>query len=258
MNTITELYKKSFIEAVIAANKELYTYINTKLCFTDLKASNTIGYGGDKTLNIDLIAENIFIKYLQKFGTIYSEECGKIDNNNDNFLIIIDPIDGSDNLASSLAYYGTSVALRLNNITVAGFVCNLATSILTFKAFDDEIINFSLSKALNVKIPINQNSAIGIFERSYAYPLICQEFYENKIKYRSPGAVALSLSNANNYNFVLIIANIREFDVTAALHISSDLFTHQTDKFLLISKNKRIFSLIKEILKEKLVITPHK
>ncbi len=257
MNTITELYKKSFIEAVISANTELYSYINTKLSLNDLKASNSIGYGGDKTLNIDLIAENIFIKHLKEFGNIYSEECGKLSDKNE-FLIIIDPIDGSDNMASSLPYYGTSVALQLDNITIAGFVCNLVTSILIYKAFDEKIVNISLSKSILSPILINENSNIGIFERAYNYPLICQKFYENKIKYRSPGAIALSLSNAKNYNFVLIIGTIREFDIAGALYISSDLFTHQTDKFLLISKNKRIFSLIKEILKEKFVITPHK
>ena len=249
MKTITELYKKSFIEAVIAANKELYTYINTNLIKNDLEPSNTIGCGGDNSLNIDLIAENIFIKYLKEFGNIYSEECGVLSNDKE-FLIIIDPIDGSDNIASNLPYYGTSIALKLNNITIAGFVCNLVTAQLKYKAFNQEVINISLFDSSFISEVLKNKSSIGIFERAYAYPNICQKFYENKIKYRSPGAVALSLSSAKNYNFVLIIGAIREFDIAAALHISSGLFTQHTDNFLLISKNERNFSLIKEILKE--------
>ena len=76
MKNITVSYKNSFIEAVILANKELYTYINTNLSLNDYEYTNTIGFGGDNSLKIDLIAENIFIKHLEKFGNIYSEECG--------------------------------------------------------------------------------------------------------------------------------------------------------------------------------------
>ena len=53
-------YKSTFIKAVILANKELLTYINNELKLEDLNYSKQIGYGGDKTLNIDLIAEEIF------------------------------------------------------------------------------------------------------------------------------------------------------------------------------------------------------
>ena len=63
MNNITASYKNSFIEAVILANKELYTYINTNLSLNDYEYTNTIGFGGDNSLKIDLIAENIFIKH---------------------------------------------------------------------------------------------------------------------------------------------------------------------------------------------------
>jgi len=204
---------------------------------------------GDNSLNIDLYAEKLFIKHLKPFGNIYSEECGFIDTYSD-FDIIIDPIDGSDNFMSGLPYYGTSIALKYKDEIIAGFVYNLATDIMVYKAFNSEVISLKLLDFSSLDSDIKRVSKIGIFERAYAYPKICQKLYENKIKYRSPGAVALSLSNAKNYDFVLFCGDIREFDIAAALYISSDLFIYKTHKNLLISKNKLKFELIKEFIKE--------
>uniref|UniRef100_A0A4W5LS03 FAD/NAD(P)-binding domain-containing protein n=1 Tax=Hucho hucho TaxID=62062 RepID=A0A4W5LS03_9TELE len=80
------------LDAVILSNKELHTYINTNLSSKDYEYTNTIGFGGDNSLKIDLIAENIFIKYLKKFGNIYSEECGLLSINSE-YTIIVDPLD---------------------------------------------------------------------------------------------------------------------------------------------------------------------
>ena len=249
LTNITDLYKNNFIKAVLSSNKELYTYIKTNLNSNDLSYSNTIGYGGDNSLNIDLYAENLFIKHLKEFGNIYSEECGFLDNKSD-FDIIIDPIDGSDNFISKLPYYGTSIALKYKDKIIAGFVYNLATDMLIYRAFDSDIKTLNLSKEYSINSDIKTNSKLGIFERAYSYPIICQKLYANKIKYRSPGAVALSLSNARNYDFVLFLGEIREFDIAASLYICRDLFIYKTHTKLLISKNKLKFELIKEIIKE--------
>ena len=249
MNNLTASYKNSFIEAVILANKELYTYINTNLSLNDYEYTNTIGFGGDNSLKMDLIAENIFIKYLEKFGNIYSEECGLLSTNKE-CTIIIDPLDGSNNFYSNLPYYGTSVALQKNGITIAGFVTNLVSSVIIYRAFDDEIKYFSLLKETNFT-PINlSKTKFSIFERAYEYPAICDFLSKNNIKYRSLGAVALSLSEANNYDFVLYGGKIRDFDVAAALYICKELFVYRTDKILLISQNKQKINLIKEFINE--------
>lgn len=249
MNTsITDLYKSSFIKAVILANKELFLYINKKLTLYDLKFSEKIGFGGDKTLNIDLIAENIFIKNLEKFGNIYSEECGKLSNEK-KFDIIIDPLDGSDNFSSNLPYYGTSVALVYKNETVAGFVCNLVSGVLTYRAFNGDIQRIYFTENRDNLI-VSEDKKIGIFERAYSYPEICTKLRHKKLKFRSPGAVALSLCNAKNYSFVLFAGNIREFDILASLYICNELFLYKTKKFVLIAENKLNFNQIKEIIKE--------
>ena len=249
MNTlITDLYKDSFIKAVILSNRELFFYINNNLTNNDLKFTEKIGYGGDKTLNIDLIAEKIFIKYLEVFGNIYSEECGRLSSNK-KFDIVIDPLDGSDNFSSNLAYYGTSIALVYKEEILAGFVCNLANGVLTYKAFDEKV-KFEFFLESRNPLLVSNDKKFGIFERAYAYPKICTELRHQNIKFRSPGAVAISLCNARNYTFVLLAGNIREFDILASLYICNDLFLYKTDKFVLISKNKVLFNQIKEIIKE--------
>ena len=248
MNTpITDLYKSSFIKAVILANKKLFLYINNSLTHEDLNYSEQIGFGGDKTLNIDLIAENIFIKYLEVFGNIYSEECGKLSKDK-KFDIVIDPLDGSDNFSSNLPYYGTSVALVHKDETIAGFVCNLVTGVLTYRAFDEDIKKEYFLENRNNLI-VSSNKKIGIFERAYSFPDICTKLRHEKLKFRSPGAVALSLCDAKNYDFVLFAGNIREFDILASLYICNELFLYKTEKFVLIAQNKQKFHQIKEIIK---------
>lgn len=248
MNTpITDLYKSSFIKAVILANKKLFFYINNLLSFEDLDYTDQIGFGGDKTLKIDLYAENIFIKYLEIFGNIYSEECGRLSSDK-KFDIIIDPLDGSNNFSSNLPYYGTSVALVDENKTIAGFVCNLVSGVLTYRAFDDDVKKEYFLENRDNRI-VSKDKKIGIFERAYAYPEICTKLRHENIKFRSPGAVALSLCDAKNYDFVLFVGKIRDFDILASLYISNELFLYKTKKFVLIAENKEKFYQIKEIIK---------
>ena len=238
----------SFTNAVIKANRELYEYISTHMSSLDLEESKTVGYGGDKTLNIDIIAEEIFIKHLSLFGDIFSEEIGLISSNS-NIRIIIDPLDGSHNFLSQLPYYGTSVALEIDGITKAGYVTNLSNSTILYR--DDKKINhISLLDGSEIKTYDVKNPEIGIFERAYAYPKICEKLNKKRIKFRSPGAAALSLSYAKNFRFVIFAGKVREFDVAAALFICGDLFIHQDPEFLIIAKTEAYLVLIKEIIKE--------
>ncbi len=240
-NQITDFYKENFIKAVILANKKLFSHIHKKLKNKDLQYSNTTGYGGDNSLNIDLYAEKLFIKHLKKFGNIYSEECGFKDFGKD-FTIILDPIDGSNNLYSNLEYYASSLALKYENKIIAAFVCNLATGKLIYRAFDSKVIELSFLKR---NILSTSKNKLAIFERAYEYPKICKKLSKINIKFRSLGASALSLANARNYLFVLHKGNIREFDISAALYICEDLYIYQNKNTLLICKDKNIFEEIK-------------
>ncbi|WP_419769410.1 MAG: inositol monophosphatase family protein [Candidatus Marinarcus sp.] len=237
---------KAFINSCIEANKEIYEYITTHISTEDYNYSGIIGEGGDNSLNMDLKAEAVFVKHLNTYGSIYSEESGVFENKSDN-IIVIDPLDGSDNFVSGLPYYGTSVALNSKGKTIAAMVCNLSSGDIIYKIKDENIIYQNLFKK-NYTPHTPVNSKIALFERSYKFPEVCSLLYSQGIKYRSPGAVALSLATARNFDFVLFIGKMRSFDLDAGLFICEDLNVYKTDKILLVCKNECKFKIIKELL----------
>jgi myo-inositol-1(or 4)-monophosphatase len=249
MIEILDNYKESFKKAVILANKEICFYIDEKISSSDYEYTNDLGFGGDYTLNIDLVFENIFIKHLSPFGNIYSEECGLIDNSSE-FTIIIDPLDGSNNFLSNLPYYGTSVALKKDGKVVAGFVTNLVSKTTVYRAFDDEVKYFCLKKMSYFKPNFAKKSEIAIFEKAYDYPKICKKLHEHNIKFRSLGSIALSLSNVKNYQFVLFAGNVREFDIEAALYICFDSYIYRTNDYLFITKYEENYKFFKGIINQ--------
>ncbi|MFX1452975.1 MAG: inositol monophosphatase family protein [Promethearchaeota archaeon] len=97
------------------------------------------GAGGDISMEIDLIAENVIVTCLEKANTnvlLISEELGeryigdkeqaKLSQN----ILIVDPLDGSNNAARGVPYCSVSIAFaignKMNNI-IYGVVLNLNT-----------------------------------------------------------------------------------------------------------------------------------
>ncbi len=233
-----------FIDAVIKANLEIYTLINS-----GLKASHFeffgVGAGGDKSSRIDIEAEEIFIKHLSSFGQILSEEIGVIGEGKQK--IVIDPIDGSENLLSNFPYYGTSVALVNEKDEVeVGVICNLANGEIFIKTKDDFKKGFL--NTLKFNPVVTKKARVGLFERSYSNAKIVSKLASLKLKFRSPGALALSLAYANSVNFVIFFGKIRSFDVKAGIFMSENLNNFISDDLILISQNREIFDNLKEFL----------
>jgi myo-inositol-1(or 4)-monophosphatase len=77
-----------------------------------------IGASGDKTYQIDKVAEDIILSGLEESGepvTIVSEEVGMKDFRGGGKRILIDPIDGSRNAVSGIPFYCTSIAVADGN-----------------------------------------------------------------------------------------------------------------------------------------------
>jgi len=195
------------------------------------------GYGGDISIGADLIAENILYKHLSSFGQILSEESGYL-GNGDN-TIIIDPLDGSDNFKSQFPYYGTSIALINNTTTLCGIVCNLVNGDF-FVRSDDKLTCKNIFTS-SQKLPVSTVSTIGLFEKAYYNPEIALSLKENNLKFRSPGAVALSLAYANYVKYVLFLGTMRDYDIVAGMHICKNLYTYKDDTCIIISKDKATF-----------------
>ena len=238
---------KDFLDAAIDANKEIALLIEEKrddfLC-----EAISLGAGGDISRRVDLLAEDIFVKHLSQFGDIYSEECGFLEGNG-KFDIIIDPIDGSNNFVSNFPYYGTSVAIKERGKYKAAVIANLANGDIFVK--DETKFKKANLKSLIFKdVKKNRFSKIGIFEKSYCSKKIFKILKSSNIKFRSPGAFALSLAYANDVDFVIYEGKLRLYDIAAGFYMCEDLYLFNEEDVLLISKDKVIFDKISQLFKK--------
>lgn len=238
-----------FIQAAVNANREVYELLgreptNSLFCYVS-ENEETIGAGGDRSLAIDLKAEAIFVKYLSKFGKINSEESGAIGEGMDE--IIIDPIDGSSNIASCFPYYGSSVSLKKGGKTVKSMVTNFASGEFFVndegKRYKSSLLTLEQEPYGHCDFP-----KIGIVEKAYSNPDLVAKLYQKRLKFRSPGAIALSLAYARDVNFVVFSGKHRIYDVDAGLHLCEDLNVLVRDDFILVSRDKMIFDTIKNLI----------
>jgi myo-inositol-1(or 4)-monophosphatase len=242
------------IQAIIDANKEIFYYINNSLKADDFGYSGIIGAGGDNSSVIDLKAEAIFVKHLLPFGDILSEESGLIKSHyqlsTTNYpLFVIDPLDGSDNFMARLPYFGSSVSYEINGEVTLAVIANFCNGeCIVYDGKDKTVYDLVTNK--EILLLESENPKIGVFERAYKFPKMCEILTNLNIKYRSPGAVALTLANAHNYQFVLFGGKMREYDLKAGLFMTKDLYRFENNKFLLISKNFEIFTKLKEFITE--------
>ncbi|MBN1838448.1 MAG: inositol monophosphatase [Campylobacterales bacterium] len=230
----------NFIEAVLRANEELYTLLHVKGLEASHHEAFDVGAGGDRSAGIDLEAERIFIKYLLPFGEILSEESGVIENPATSARIVLDPIDGSENLLSHLPYYGTSVAYFEAGKCTQAVIVNLANGDVFMKD-EKGLRQGKIGSDTFLHVRKNSFSKVGIFERSYASNHVHQTLFTAGIKYRSPGAFALSLAYAHEVSFVLYVGKIRSYDIEAGLFMCEDLYTFREGEIFLVSKDKEIF-----------------
>jgi len=236
-----------FIKACIKANQEIYTALKG-----DIDASmfekTLVGAGGDVSSGFDLFAEEVFVKHLGRFGQIESEESGIIGEGDEK--IIIDPIDGSANILSGFPYYGTSVAkTNSDGIVDDAIVCNLGNEDIFLKSKTSDLRQGKLFSDDFHPASTVPNSEIGLFEKSYANPKIIEALDNEELKFRSPGAVAVSLAYAWSVNYVLFIGEFRIYDFAAGLALCEGLAVIVEADYVIVSKDKNIADKIELLIK---------
>jgi len=234
------------MDATLRANEEIYQLLHVKGLDDTDHHSFHVGAGGDISAGIDLEAEKIFIKYLRSFGTILSEESGVIENAHSTARIVIDPIDGSDNLLSHLPYYGTSVAYFEDDHCTQAMIVNLANGDVFMKDAKG-LRRGKIGQKHFDAITCNPYSKVGIFERSYCSHKLHSLLQSAHIKYRSPGAFALSLAYARDVSFVVYEGPMRTYDIEAGLFMCEGLYTYRTEDIFLVSKDKDFFDKIVDL-----------
>ena len=237
-----------FVRACIKANEEIAEAVRDG--FDDSWFEKTeVGAGGDVSSKLDLMAEAIFVKYLSAFGQIDSEESGKIGEGD--AKIIIDPIDGSSNALSLFPFYGTSVAkVNADGILDAAIVCNLANNDIFFTTTKDGIQQGKLFTTHFHTPHVSPKAEIGLFEKAYANPALVTALDEEKLKFRAPGAIALSLAYARSVTYVLFVGQFRIYDFAAGLALCEGLEVIVEEDYVIVSKEKAIAEKIEQLIKK--------
>ncbi|MGE4471547.1 MAG: inositol monophosphatase family protein [Sulfuricurvum sp.] len=238
---------KPFIDAAMAACQEIQTLVlhNDVSLFT----AHTSGFGGDISRGVDLQAESICHRHLSPIGSVFSEESGWMGEKS-SITIVLDPIDGSDNFISAFPYYGVSLCRLQNGTATDAIVCNLVNGDV-FVRTPDEYYKCTL-KTPYVKLPVlvNPFAKIGLFEKAAEHPALIKILMENKLKFRSPGALALSLAYAPYVKYMLFLGTMRPYDIQAGLYLSQHLYFIQDERYILISADKEVFEQIRSIVEK--------
>jgi myo-inositol-1(or 4)-monophosphatase len=229
---------QSFIDTALCCSLKIIRALHEEL---NLFEERGIGYGGDRSLNIDLIAENILIEKLSEFGNILSEEAGFIDNKKDK-LVIIDPIDGSYNVSNNIPYFGTSIYLE----DTASIVVNLSNG--DYFVRDEKGKRFA--NLFRKPLFANFRNDVIIFEKAYQNPDIVGKLSKHNLKFRAPGALSLSLCYGEASKAVIYKGEIREFDIAAAKFYNSDCFWHFEDDLIVMAPRYEDLEEVVSIIKE--------
>ena len=236
-----------FIHACIKANEEIAEAMKEGFDASWFEKTE-IGAGGDVSSKLDLMAESIFVKYLGSFGQIESEESGMIGEGRDKIIIV--PIDGSANALSLFPFYGTSVAkINANGILDAAIVCNLANSDIFFTTTAHGVQQGKLFSTTFHEPHTAPHAEIGLFEKAYANPALVALLDQEKLKFRAPGAIALSLAYARSVNYVLFMGAFRIYDFAAGLALCEGLEVIVEEDYVIVSKEKDIALKIENLIK---------
>jgi len=227
---------QSFFAACRAANEAIAERIAGGLDAA-LRQRSNVGAGGDVSTGIDLAAEAIFVEHLHALGRIESEESGTIGTGE--YTIVLDPIDGSSNILSGFPYYGTSAALiDPEGTTVAACVCNLANGDIFFKSSGTPASRGRLFSDHLAAFPLRTDAQVGLFERAYSRPDVVRALREADLKFRAPGAVALSLVYGLQARFFLYVGSYRHYDFAAGLLFCEGLEVEAKEDYVIVSHDE--------------------
>ncbi len=236
-----------FIEASIRACHEIKVLIGEG--DSSLFSLNNQGFGGDISNGVDLRAEEICFSHLSTFGSVFSEESGWMSSESST-IIFLDPIDGSDNFVSKLPYYGVSIARIHNGKTTEALVCNLASGEIFVRTVDEYFYVTLDNPFQKHDILTNPSAKIGLFEKAPEHPELVKKLMDKKLKFRSPGALALSLAYAPYVKYVLFLGTMRPYDIQAGLFLSKHLHVFSDDRYILMCSDKELFEQIRLIVEK--------
>jgi len=210
--------------------------------YNSLKRTNkmgSIGYGGDETLEGDEIAEKIVIKNLNTLNgkiKLISEEIGTVDlgkgTSDEEYLVIVDPLDGSFNFEIGIDYFGISIAV-LNPETFEtefGYIRNLING---HEYWADNKTAFKDGKKIKTSNRItHENILLETSHRAIKKDVrFMSKIFLHSMHSRAPGAVCLDFCNVAEgiFDCFLWAGASRFMDMAAGMHIAQKAGAIVTD-----------------------------
>ena len=132
----------------------------------------------------------------------------------------------------------------------AAVVCNLANGDIFLKTSTTKIQQGKLFSNTFHTPHTSGNGEIGLFEKAYANPALVAALDQEKLKFRAPGAIALSLAYAHTVNYVLYMGEFRIYDFAAGLALCEGLEVIVDEDYVIVSKEKVIADKIELLIKE--------
>ncbi len=205
------------------------------------------GHGGDISRGLDMAAEKILVDRLGSYGAIDSEESGIVTKGRES--IVIDPVDGSANALSAFPYYGLSVArMDRDKRVYDAVVCNLANGDFFYMCDEGPVCHENLFRGVVNTVQGSLESSIGLFEKAYANHEIVAALDREGLKFRSPGAVALSLAYAHRVRYFLYVGEYRIYDFAAGLALCGEMRTIMGEGYVIVSSDAALAEKIEALV----------
>ncbi len=238
---------ENFFEAAITGCREAEALLQRPPDDALLAKTEWTGAGGDRSSGIDLALERIFVEALAPYGVIESEESGIIGEGEGR--IILDPLDGSSNALSRFPYYGVSIArLDREGVLREALVANLANGDLFLVDERGEPLRGHLEREGFVPLRPAPHPEIGLFEKAYTQPGIVAALDAEGLKFRAPGAVALSLAYARSVNYFLFVGPFRIYDFAAGLALCRGMEMVVEDEYVLVARERETLERIERLV----------
>ncbi len=242
---------RDFYTAAVEACRRAKALLDSSMSESLLSKNAMTGAGGDRSSGIDLALEEIFVEALGPYGRIESEESGVIGSGD--WRIILDPLDGSSNALSRFPYYGVSIArLDEKGILREALVANLANGDLFCLNEKCEPLQGHLERVGWHTPYTAPHPEIGLFEKAYARPEIVAALDQSGLKFRAPGAVALSLAYARSVNYFLFVGPFRIYDFAAGLALCKGMEIIVEEEYVIVSRSRKILEEIQRIVRKKI------
>ena len=241
-----------FYRSAIDVCRKAQRLLSSELIPSLFEKEGFVGAGGDLSSGMDMAVEKLLMDALGRFGSFDSEESGQVGEGES--TIVLDPLDGSANALSRFPYYGTSIArLDGEGILKEALVCNFANGDLFLIDAEGNPLKGNLGLE-QFKAPVPPpRPEIGLFEKAYAHPEIVAALDAEGLKFRSPGAVALSLAYARYVNYMLFVGPFRIYDFAAGLALCKDLELLVEEDYVIVARNPEVAGKLNEIVRERSV-----